>query len=54
VLHQSEDDISDIDKQIGDEQEHMSKLQFATTPVTKEPDEIDPDESDDETQRGEG
>lgn len=42
VLHQSDEEIEEIDGQIEDEQEHISKLQFAPTPVTQQPDEIEP------------
>jgi hypothetical protein len=43
VLHQSDEDIEEIDNQIEDEQEHISNLQFAQTPVTQQPDEIEPE-----------
>lgn len=41
VLHQSDEDIEEIDAQIDDEQELITKLQSATTPVTQQPDEIE-------------
>jgi hypothetical protein len=43
VLHQTDDDIEEIDAQIDDEQEHISKLQFAATPVSQQPDQIEPE-----------
>jgi hypothetical protein len=42
VLHQTDEEIEEIDGQIDDEQEMIAKLQFAATPVTQQPDEVDP------------
>ena len=49
VLHQTDEEIEEIDGQIEDEQEKISQLQFAPTPVTQQPDEIEP-EADGESQ----
>jgi len=47
VLHQSEEEMEEIDKQVEEEQEHIAKLQFAQTPVTQQPDEVGSEQQDD-------
>ena len=47
VLHQTEEEMEEIDKQVEEEQEHIAKLQFAQTPVTQQPDEVGSEQQDD-------
>lgn len=47
VLHQSEEEMEEIDKQVEEEQEHIAKLQFAPTPVTQQPDDVSSEQQDD-------
>jgi hypothetical protein len=47
VLHQSEEEMEEIDKQVEEEQERIAKLQFAQTPVTQQPDEVGSEQQDD-------
>lgn len=48
VLHQSEDDVQEIDAQVTAEQEKISGLQTAETPVTRPPEEGGQDEQDEQ------
>ena len=47
VLHQTEEEMEEIDKQVEEEQERIAKLQFAQTPVTQQPDEVGSEQQDD-------